>query len=66
MPCEHITKLYHVCETHHLKFSSSDLIRIICPECGLQETCPSLHVEIVDDAEATDSDDGQCSPVRES
>jgi hypothetical protein len=45
MTCVHLKQLYQLCDKYHLKLSSSDLIRITCPECGLQETCPSVHVE---------------------
>jgi hypothetical protein len=41
MPCVHLQQLYKVCHEHDLKFSSSDLIRIICPHCGEAEVCPS-------------------------
>jgi len=42
MPCKHLKALYELCETHGLKMSSSDLIRIMCPECGTEEVCPSV------------------------
>jgi hypothetical protein len=42
MSCKHLKELYEVCQTHHLKLSSSDLIRIVCPQCGVEEVCPSL------------------------
>jgi len=42
MPCKHLKALYELCETHGLKLSSSDLIRILCPECGTEEICPSV------------------------
>lgn len=42
MPCKHLKALYELCETHGLKLSSSDLIRIMCPECGTEEVCPSV------------------------
>jgi hypothetical protein len=42
MPCTHIKHLYDYCRTHDLKLSSSDLIRIVCPQCGVEEVCPSL------------------------
>ena len=45
MPCRHLRDLYDICSTHSLKFSSSDLIRIFCPECGVAEACPSVLFE---------------------
>jgi hypothetical protein len=38
----HLKHLYDYCQTHQVKLSSSDLIRIICPECGVDEVCPSV------------------------
>lgn len=42
MSCKHLKELYEMCERHNLKLSSTDLIRIVCPECGVEERCPSL------------------------
>ena len=42
MPCTHLKHLYDYCRTHNLKLSSTDLIRIVCPQCGVDEVCPSL------------------------
>ena len=43
MPCVHLRELYSVCQSHDLKLSSGDLIRIVCPQCGVVETCPSVY-----------------------
>jgi hypothetical protein len=45
MSCKHLKELYDICQTHSLKLSSSDLIRIVCPQCGVEEVCPSLLAE---------------------
>jgi hypothetical protein len=42
MTCEHLKNLYQMCQTHNLKLSSSELIRIVCTQCGVEETCPSV------------------------
>jgi len=42
MSCKHLKELYEMCERHNLKLSSTDLIRIVCPQCGVEEQCPSL------------------------
>jgi hypothetical protein len=42
MPCKHLKELYDICQTHQLKLSSTDLIRIVCPQCGVEEVCPSV------------------------
>ena len=43
MTCIHLQELYRTCEQQHLRLSSSDLIRIVCPQCGVQEVCPSVY-----------------------
>ena len=43
MTCIHLQELYRTCEQYHVRLSSSDLIRIVCPQCGVQEVCPSVY-----------------------
>ena len=43
MTCVHLKELFKVCETHDLKLTSTDLVRIICPQCNLEEVCPSVY-----------------------
>ena len=45
MTCKHLRELYDICQTHQLKLSSTDLIRIVCPQCGVEEVCPSVLAE---------------------
>ncbi len=45
MTCKHLKELYDICQAHRLKLSSSDLIRIVCPQCGVEEVCPSVLAE---------------------
>jgi hypothetical protein len=42
MTCIHLRELYQLCQSENLKLSSSDLIHIVCQQCGEQEVCPSL------------------------
>ncbi len=42
MPCEHLHELFETCRRNNLRLSSSDLIRIVCPHCGVEEVCPSV------------------------
>ena len=42
MTCVHLRKLYQLCQDNHLKLSGTDLIHIICEECGEKEVCPSV------------------------
>ena len=48
MSCKHLRELYQICQTHNLKLSSMDLIRIVCPTCGVEDVCPSLLCEEYD------------------
>jgi hypothetical protein len=42
MACKHLKELFEICQQHNLKLSSTDLIRIVCPSCGVEEVCPSV------------------------
>jgi hypothetical protein len=48
MTCSHLKELYQICQTHNLRLSSADLIRIVCPQCGVEENCPSILIEQYD------------------
>ena len=41
MTCTHLRQLYQLCQQHDLKLGSSDVIRLVCNECGEQDVCPS-------------------------
>jgi hypothetical protein len=41
MTCSHLQQLYKLCQQNDLKLGSSDLIRVLCNQCGEQEVCPS-------------------------
>jgi hypothetical protein len=45
MTCVHLRKLYDLCTQEDLKIGASDLVHIVCKQCGEQEVCPSLLVE---------------------
>jgi hypothetical protein len=45
MSCVHLKKLYELCSQEELKISGSDLVRIVCTQCGEQEVCPSMLLE---------------------
>ena len=49
MPCVHLRKLYQLCEDEDIKLSGSDLLHIVCTQCGVKETCPSMLVDEFDD-----------------
>jgi hypothetical protein len=48
MTCDHLRELYKVCREYDLKLGSSDLIRVVCKQCGVQEVCPSTLVDEYD------------------
>ena len=51
MTCVHLRQLYKLCDEHDLKISGSDLIKIVCHECGEQEVCPSAILDRYDETE---------------
>ncbi len=48
MPCVHLQQLYKLCHEHEIKLGSSDLIRVVCNQCGEQEVCPSMLTDEYD------------------
>jgi hypothetical protein len=48
MPCVHLRELYSLCQQHDLKISSADLVHIVCKQCGVIETCPSVCADEYD------------------
>ena len=58
MTCKHLKELYEICQTHQLRLSSSDLIRIVCPQCGIEEVCPSILAEEYDAQHHQDQEPG--------
>lgn len=56
MVCTHLSELYQLCEKHQLKLGGSDLIRLVCRQCDLEETCPSVLMDEYDAAHPDDID----------
>jgi hypothetical protein len=48
MTCVHLQQLYKLCHEHDLKLSGTDLIRVVCQQCGEQEVCPSTLMDEYD------------------
>ncbi len=48
MSCVHLQQLYKLCQEQQLKLGGSDLIRVVCHQCGDHEVCPSALVEADD------------------
>jgi hypothetical protein len=48
MTCIHLRQLYKLCQEHDLRLGGSDLIRLVCRQCGEQEVCPSTLMDEYD------------------
>jgi hypothetical protein len=48
MTCVHLRQLYQLCQENDLKFSSSDLLHIVCRQCERQEVCPAVLTDEYD------------------
>lgn len=57
MTCVHLRRLYQLCEEHELKLGSSDLIRVVCQQCGEQEVCPATLTDEYDARQSHQEDD---------
>lgn len=57
MTCVHLQQLVHLCQESDLRLSSSDLIHIVCQQCGKQEVCPSNLITEMDATEMDDPDE---------
>ncbi len=45
MSCVHLRRLYQLCEDEDIKLAGSDLLHIVCTQCGVKETCPSMFMD---------------------
>ncbi len=45
MACIHLQQLYDLCRENEIKLGGSDLIHLVCEQCGKQEVCPSMLVD---------------------
>lgn len=51
MVCDHLKQLYQLCIDQKIRLSASDLIHVVCEQCGRQDVCPSnLRVDADDEA----------------
>lgn len=63
MTCTHLQQLYKLCREYDLKLGGSDLIRVVCHQCGAQDVCPSnLMDQCSSDAATTDTENKQQQP----
>ena len=54
MTCVHLQQLVQLCHDSDLRLSSSDLIHIVCKQCGKQDVCPATLVEEYESQHAED------------
>ncbi len=45
MTCVHLQRLFQLCEENHLRFSSADLVHVVCDQCQRDEVCPSMLMD---------------------
>lgn len=57
MTCVHLQQLYKLCREYDLKLGGSDLVRVVCHQCGAQEVCPSNLMDQCDNDASPASDD---------
>jgi hypothetical protein len=57
MTCIHLQQLYELCQEHDLKLSGSDLIHVVCNQCGAHEVCPSTLMDEYDARECLSVDE---------
>lgn len=58
MVCDHLRQLYQLCLEQKIRLSASDLIHVVCEQCGRQEVCPSNLVTSLDEPESPASPPG--------
>ncbi|MCA9119475.1 MAG: hypothetical protein H6822_05450 [Planctomycetaceae bacterium] len=57
MTCVHLKKLYKFCQEENVKIGGTDLVRIVCEQCGVQDECPSMLMEQLEAKEAKTTQD---------
>lgn len=48
MSCVHLRRLYQLCEDEDIKLAGTDLLHIVCTQCGVKETCPDVLMDEYD------------------
>ena len=61
MTCVHLQQLYKLCQDQELKLSGTDLIRVVCTKCGVQEVCPST---LMDEYDAKHPEEDEAASTR--
>jgi len=65
MTCVHLRKLYELCQNHELRLGGTDLIHIVCHECGEKEVCPSGLMDEFSEESGAGEASGQKKPASE-
>lgn len=66
MTCVHLKQLFTLCKEHDLKLSGSDLIRVVCNQCGEQEVCPNTMTNEYDAKQSKQAVDKESTDKRPS
>jgi len=45
MSCAHLKRLFDMCRQEDIKIGGTDLVRIVCKQCGAEEVCPTMLME---------------------
>jgi hypothetical protein len=64
MTCVHLRQLYRLCQEHDLKLGGTDVIRIVCQQCGEQEECPSTLTDEYDAKQSPQVNDTAAKPTQ--
>ena len=65
MTCVHLRQLFKLCQEHDLKLGGSDVVRVVCNQCGEQEVCPSMLTDEYDARPHDTADDANDSAVKD-
>ncbi len=63
MTCVHLQQLYRLCQEHELKLGSSDLVRVVCHQCGEKEVCPSTLMDEYDSTAGAEAGRKEAKPT---
>lgn len=61
MICVHLKELFQLCQENEIRLSSSDLVRVVCTQCGAHEVCPSALTSEFGEGATDDSDSSSTS-----
>ncbi len=59
MVCVHLKQLYQLCQEQQIRLGGSDLIRIVCKQCGEQDICPTNLMELTPDEDESAGGQGE-------